>query len=129
LSTETGRIELSFTSDPRLLAGVAGAVNHVAEAVGLAENSRAELVAAVEDACQEALNQVAKEKGQVALSVEVVGDKIEAVVEYKPMGGGSASAAGGAKDARLKLDSVRRETKGDQARIILTKKIPHQNNF
>lgn len=124
MSTETGRVEISFTSDSRLLAGVAGAVNHVAEAAGLNEDARAELVAAVEDACQEALGQVGKESGNVELSVEAVDGKVEAVVEFKAAGGAAPAAARG-KNAGPKLDSVRRETNGGKTRIILSKKVPH----
>jgi hypothetical protein len=125
LSTETGRVEICFTSDSRLLAGVAGAVNHVAEAAGLDENARAELVAAVEDACQEALAEVSKENKNVALSVDVLPDRIEAAVEFKSPSGASQSPPAGGNKSRHNLDSVRRENNGGNTRIILSKKLPH----
>jgi anti-sigma regulatory factor (Ser/Thr protein kinase) len=125
LSTETGRVEIVFTSDSRLLAGVAGAVNHVAEAAGMDENARAELVAAVEDACQEALKHVAKKDCNVALKVDASDGKVEAVVEYKGAIGETAGEVVKAKaTAAQKLDSVRRETNGGRTRIILTKQVP-----
>ena len=122
---DTGRVELIFTSDPRLLAGVSGAVNHVAEAAGFSETARAELVAAVEDACQEALKEVANAKENVRLTVEPSVDGVEAVLEFKPAGSAAQNSAAVPPQSRLKLDSVRRETKGDRARIILSKKNSH----
>jgi hypothetical protein len=125
LSTETGRVEICFTSDSRLLAGVAGAVNHVAEAAGLDENARAELVAAVEDACQEALAQVSKDNKSVALSVEALPDAVEAVLEFQSPAGSSTVPPSAGNKSRHKLDSVRRENRDGNARIILSKKLPH----
>jgi hypothetical protein len=125
LSTETGRVEICFPSDSRLLAGVAGAVNHVAEAVGLDEDARAQLVAAVEDACQEALAEVSKENNNVALSVDVLPDRIEAAVEFKSPSGAPQPSPSAGNKSRHNLDSVRREAKDGNTRIILTKKIPH----
>src|ERR1017187_10638170 len=47
--TDGGKIEITLSGDSRLLAGGSGAVNHVAEAAGMDEPSRANLVAAIEE--------------------------------------------------------------------------------
>ncbi len=57
--TDNGKIEITLSSDPRLLAGVSGAVNNVAESAGMDESARANLVAAIEDACHAAFDQLA----------------------------------------------------------------------
>ena len=77
-----GKVELSISGNSRLLVGVAGAVNHVGEAAGLGDKARGDLVAAVEQACHEALDQAADKQARVALSLEVLPGKIEAVLQY-----------------------------------------------
>ncbi len=99
-------------------------MNHVAEAAGLAENSRAELVAAVEDACHEALKQVSKDEHRVVLTVEALPGKVEAVLEFKPSSDAAASFAAKSNASGQKSESVRREIAGDRARIILSKTLP-----
>jgi hypothetical protein len=115
-----GKVELSISGNSRLLVGVAGAVNHVGEAAGLGDKARGDLVAAVEQACHEALDQAADKQARVALSLEVLPGKIEAVLQYP-----TAPRAVGASERALlaKLDDVKREVNGNSTRLTLIKKI------
>jgi hypothetical protein len=122
LASETGRIELTVSGDKRLVAGVAGAVNHVAEAAGLKESARAELVAAVEDACRAALDEVSNNGNRVHLSLDNPPGKIEIVLEYKPTHDVSENARGDLA-MRARLDSVVRESTKNGTRITLQKKV------
>jgi hypothetical protein len=124
LATELGRVQLSVTADSRLLAGIAGAVNHVAEAAGLAESARADLIAAVEDICEQAIQGAAPDQRHIEISLEPRADKVEVVLEFSNAAASKdPRVQGGEEAARLHVDSVSREKSGKQTRVTLTKKI------
>lgn len=117
-------MELSISGNSRLLAGVAGAVNHVGESAGMEEKARAEFVAAVENACRLALSQAARGDSPIALSLEVLPGKIEAVLQCQMSSSSGKPAAGSGFGRELgKLDDVKLEVNGSAARLILTKKL------
>jgi len=122
LASELGRIELTVAGDKRLVAGVSGAVNHVAEAAGLKESARAELVAAVEDACRTALDEVSNNGNRVRVSLEMPPGKIEVVLEYTPTHEAKQSSSAD-KTMKAKLDGVSREKTQTGTRVTLVKKI------
>jgi hypothetical protein len=107
--TETGKVEITLSSDPRLLAGVSGAVNHVAEAAGMDESSRANLVAAIEDACHAAFDQLPEDKSTIQLMLGSAGSHIDAVLMLK----GSAA----------KSDRPEKIQRALTGRIVLVKNI------
>ena len=122
MDSENGRIELTVTGDKRLVAGVAGAVNHVAEAAGLKESARAELVAAVEDACRAALDEVTNNGNRVQVILDNPPGKIEIVLEYKPTHSAAENTRGDLA-MRTRVDSVVREATKNGTRVTLQKKV------
>lgn len=122
MDSESGRIELTVTGDKRLVAGVAGAVNHVAEAAGLKESARAELVAAVEDACRAALDEMTNNGNRVQVILDNPPGKIEIVLEYKPTHSAAENTRGDLA-MRARVDSVVREATKNGTRVTLQKKV------
>jgi hypothetical protein len=122
LDSESGRIELTVSGDKRLVAGVAGAVNHVAEAAGLKESARVELVAAVEDACRAALDEVTNNGNRVQVILDNPPGKIEIVLEYKPTHSAAENTRGDLA-MRARVDSVVRESTKNGTRVTLQKKV------
>src|SRR5579864_4764606 len=124
--TDSGRIEITLSSDPRLLAGISGAVNHVAEVAGMDESARANLVAAIEDACQAAFNQLAENESSIKMILGATGGQVEAVLLLQ------GSAAKGDRLEKVqralngRIDKVTREVRGDTVRISLVKNISTQ---
>jgi len=121
--TETGRVEIKLASDPRLLAGISGAVNHVAEVAGMDEASRANLVAAIEDACHVAFEKLAADDGSIQMILGSAGGHVEAVLLLK------GSAAKGDRPEKIqralngRIDKINREDRRDAVRILLVKNI------
>jgi len=122
LDSESGRIELTVSGDKRLVAGVAGAVNHVAEAAGLKESARVELVAAVEDACRAALDEVTNNGNRVQVILDNPPGKIEIVLEYKPTHSAAENTRGDLA-MRARVDSLVRESTKNGTRVTLQKKV------
>lgn len=123
MTTELGRVQLCVTDDPRLLAGIAGAVNHVAEAAGLGESARADLIAAVEDICEEAMQGAVPGQRRIQMTLAPLDGRIEIVIEFpSPAAAQNPRAQGREEAARLLVDSVSRENSGKQVRVTLTKK-------
>jgi hypothetical protein len=121
--TETGRLELTISSDPRLLAGVSAALYHFAEVAGLDEPAKAELVAAFEDAFHEIFGGVSQNSKPIEMSIAAPAGKIETILLFP---GDSLHAEKGEKVRKLltgKLDSVRLETSGDSSRLHLVKNL------
>jgi len=121
--TDNGKIELTLSSDPRLLAGVSGAVNHVAEVAGMDESARANLVAVIEDACHVAFDQLPEEEASIKMILGTVGGHIEATLMLQ------GSAAKGERPEKIqralngRIDKINREVCGDTVRILLVKNI------
>jgi hypothetical protein len=121
--TETGKLELTVSSDPRLLAGVTAAVTHFAEAAGLDEKAKAKLVAAFEDAFREVFSAPLRNSKPLRMTICIPAGKIEANLVFH---GVSAHAEKLEKIRSLlagKLDSARLESSGDTARLCLVKNL------
>jgi hypothetical protein len=117
------KIEMSLSSDPRLLAGVSGAVNHVAEVAGMDESARANLVAAIEDACNVAFDQLAEDEASIKMMLACSNGSVEVALTLE------GSAARGDRPEKIqralngRVDKINREVRGDSVRILLTKNI------
>ena len=123
MTTELGRVQLSVTNDSRLLAGIAGAVNHVAEVAGLGESARADLIAAVEDICEEAMQGAPVDQRRIQITLMPLDGRIEIVMEFSSHAAAKDPRAQGREEAaRLHVDSVSREHNGKDTRVTLTKK-------
>jgi len=123
---DSGKIEITLASDPRLLAGISGAVNNVAESAGMDELARANLVAAIEDACHAAFNQLAEDESSVKMILGAAGGHVEVVLLLQ------GSAAKGDRPEKVqralngRIDKISREVRGDTVRISLVKNISTQ---
>jgi hypothetical protein len=124
--TDSGKVEITLSSDPRLLAGVSGAVNNVAETAGMDESARANLVAAIEDACHAAFDQLAENESSIKMMLGASAEHVE--VELILQG----SAAKGDRPEKVqralngRIDKITREVRGDTVRISLVKNISTQ---
>jgi hypothetical protein len=124
--TENSKIEMSLSSDPRLLAGVSGAVNHVAEVAGMDESARANLVAAIEDACNVAFDHLAEDEASIKMMLGCASGSVEVALTLQ------GSAAKGDRPEKIqralngRVDKINREVRGDSVRIVLTKNISTQ---
>lgn len=83
MARETSRIELKLDRDARLTAGVTGALIHVAESAGLGAEAQADLVAAAEDACSEALRLLSAADAKLSVTIKEFTDRIEVALEYQ----------------------------------------------
>jgi hypothetical protein len=124
--TDAGKIEMTISSDPRLLAGVSGAVNHVAEVAGMDESARANLVAAIEDAFHVAFDRLAEDEASIKMTLGAGSGNVEVALSLQ------GSAAKGDRPERIqhalngRIDKINREVRGDIVRIVLTKNISTQ---
>jgi hypothetical protein len=121
--TETGKVELKFCGDSRILAGVSGAVNHLAEATGMDEPGRATLVAAIEDACQEALQVLSNCDSPIEMSLAAVNGRIEVAMAIQ----GAADPAGSAEKIQSaltgRIDRVTKAARGNKIELMLVKNL------
>jgi hypothetical protein len=119
--TETGRVELKFYEDPRIMAGVSGAVNHLAETAGMDEQGRAALVAAIEDACQESFHFFPNGGVPIEMSIAALDGRIAItlVVQHAPQHASRAEKMHHRLTERL--DRVERDSRGDTLRFTLMK--------
>jgi hypothetical protein len=114
---------MTLSSDPRLLAGVSAAVNNVAENAGMDESSRANLVAAIEDACNVAFDGLPEDDVPIQLTLGCTNGCVEAVLILR---GSAAKSDRPEKIQRAlngRIDRINREVNGDTIRIALTKNI------
>jgi hypothetical protein len=124
--TDNGKIEMTLSSDPRLLAGVSGAVNHVAEVAGMDESARANLVAAIEDACNVAFDRLAENEACVKMTLACFSGSVEVALTLE---GNAAKSDRPEKIQRAlngRIDKINREVHGDSVRILLVKNISTQ---
>jgi hypothetical protein len=117
---------MTISSDPRLLAGVSGAVNHVAEVAGMDESARANLVAAIEDAFHVAFDQLVEDEASIKMTLGAGSGNMEVVLTLQ------GSAAKGDRPEKIqralngRIDKINREVRGDMVRILLAKNISTQ---
>jgi hypothetical protein len=98
-------------------------VYHFAEAAGLNESAKAEMVAAFEDAFQEIFGGGSQSSVPIEMSIAAPTGKIEAILIFH---GDSMHDEKAEKVRKLlagKLDSVRLETSGNSSRLHLVKNL------
>ena len=127
-----GRAHLRVDNDPRLLAGLAGAVEHFAKQAQFAAEASAELVAAVEEACRETFPLLSDAHPELFVIFEVFPDRAEIILEHRgealPSAGldtflGDPDAPGGLTGLSIlsKVDRVQYNTEGGVSRTTLIK--------
>jgi len=132
VNTDHTRTELRFSRDERLLAGVRGAVEHVANRHGLAADDRIDLAVASEQACRRAFLQLDGSCDSCTVVIDDFVDRVEVSVESPPSSGpgkpGVAVKAAFAlpaddpeADIRTRVDRVDHDSSHGRARIVLTK--------
>jgi hypothetical protein len=121
--TETGKVELKFSGDSRILAGVCGAVNHLAEVSGMDEAGRAALVAAIEDACQQASDLLPNKEAPIEMSLAVVNGRIEATLVFPGVGGTAAPAEKIKRVLSGRIDRITQDVRGDSIKFTLVKNL------
>ena len=124
--TDCGKVEITLASDPRLLAGISGAVDHVAEVAGMDESARANLVAAIEDACQAAFDALPENGASIQMTLGCSGGSIEAVLMLQGIAAKGDRAEKIQRALNGRIDKISREVRGDTVRIVLVKNISTQ---
>lgn len=138
MAREIGRIELKLDRDARLTAGVTGALIHVAESAGLDAEAQANLAAAAEDACSEALRLLTA-AAKLNVTIKEFTDRIEVALEYQvqavqvgretfPLPAAEPVQPGGSSGRSLlgRVDRVLSNTHGGSSRTTLVKYIRAQ---
>ena len=119
--TESGRVDLKFTKDSRILAGVSGAVSHMADVAGMEESRRAELVAALEDALHAAFDGKFHDDSPVDMTIAPPAGHLEVVFTFH----GDSADGKRAKEIqsvlRDRLDKVTLDVAAGKSRITLVK--------
>lgn len=82
MNSEHTRTHLKLGRDPRLTAGVIGAVEHVARRAGLNGEQQARLVAAAEQTCRKVISQLDVRDPFCSVTVECFDDRIEIRFEH-----------------------------------------------
>jgi len=118
--TETGRLELKVSGDPRLLAGVSAAIDHFAEASGLRQARRAEFIAAFEDALQEAFPCPESTSKPLCLTLALPAGQLDAILVLPNTAADAGRAEAIQKKLSGKVGSVALENTPDAIRIHLT---------
>lgn len=109
------RIACTLHNDPRLIAGVAALIAHVARRAGFSERAEADLSTASMEACRETFLQLASHAGppaSITMAIEDFSDRVEVTIESS------------AKALPLKgelVDRVECETHDGRCRVTLVK--------
>jgi hypothetical protein len=130
-----GRAHLRVENDSRLLAGLAGAVEHFAHKTEFSAAATADLIAAVEEACRETFPLLTAAQPSLTLVLTAYADHVEIVIEHRgealPSAGldtflGDPSAPGGLTGLSIlsKVDRVQYNTEGGVSRTTLSKHRP-----
>ncbi len=135
MATRTTRVVLRLTNDARLVAAAGGAVGHFADHAGLDAHTRADLVAATEEACRDTFPLLTPSDPVLGVQIEGFPDRIEVTFEHHgqqvPTAGlesfiaprEEGSGAGGSSGLRLlsRVDRVKYNTEGSRSRMTLVK--------
>ena len=138
MATDPARIDFRLMSDPRLAAGVSGAVAHIAVQMGFSADEGADLAAVVGEASRDAFPLLTDPDGMVGVTLEQFPDRIEIVVEHEgqalPAAGLDTFAFPGAAEAAARglsglsllrrVDRVQYDTQGGVSRMKLIKYLP-----
>ncbi len=82
LDHEPSRLVLRLSRDPRLLAGVAGALAHIAERAGYDPRARADMAAAAEEVCRDTFPLLTEADPRLSVIIEDFADHIEVTLEH-----------------------------------------------
>ncbi len=132
---ETYRVLLKLPRDPRLVAGVGGAVGYFADRIGFDAHARADLIAAAEKTCRVTFPLLTSPDDTLDVLVEGFSDRIEVNLEHHgqavPTAGLETFAFPGTEEAtpgRLsglallaRVDRVLYDTEGNTSRMRLVK--------
>ena len=123
MADDPGRVVLKLSNHPRLVAGVAGAVGHVAARAGCDARALADLVAAAEEACRNAFSLLAAADAQLGVTIEDFPDRVEVTLEHEGQPAPGAAGPGGLSSAKLlaRVDRVQYDTQGAVSRMTLIK--------
>jgi hypothetical protein len=132
VNAEHTRTELKFSRDERLLAGVRGAVEHVANRHGLTAEERVDLGVAARQACRAAMVQLDETGSLCDVIIDDYEDRVEVSVESPrhPKSAKINSSLGSLaavpieeREAEMKkrVDRVDRDTSNGRERVILVK--------
>jgi hypothetical protein len=137
VNAEHTRTKLKLSKDERLLAGVRGAVEHVANRHSLAVEERVDLGVAAEQACRAAFVQLDETGSLCDVIIDDYRDRVEVSVESPrpPKSAKINSSRGGLtavsieeREAEMKkrVDRVDRDTSNGRERVVLVKYF-HEN--
>ncbi|HLJ41365.1 MAG TPA: hypothetical protein VKT50_07735 [Candidatus Acidoferrales bacterium] len=132
MNAEHTRTELKFSRDERLLAGVRGAVEHVANRHGLTTEERVDLGVAAGQACRAAMVQLDENGSLCDVIIDDYEDRVEVSVESPrhPKSAKIETSLGSLAAVSLeereteiekRVDRVDRDTNNGRERIILVK--------
>lgn len=132
MNAEHTRTELKLGRDERLLAGVRGAVEHVANRRGLTAEERVDLGVAAAQACRAAMVQLNETGSLCDVIIDDYEDRVEVSVESPrhPKAAGINSSRDslaatpiGEREAEMKkrVDRVDRKTSNGRERVVLVK--------
>ncbi len=135
MASDPGRVVLKLSNDPRLMAGMTGAVEHMAERAGCGARACADLIAAAEEACRDTFPLLPAADAQLAVTIEDFPDRVEVTFEYQ--GGGlpaagldtfavpGAEGVGGLSGRKLlaRVDRVQYDIQDGTSRLTLVKYI------
>jgi anti-sigma regulatory factor (Ser/Thr protein kinase) len=124
-----GRVHMRLSGDPRLVAGVGGAVQRMAERAGLGEAAAAALASATEEACQNTFPLLQPSDPFLSVGVFSFHDHLEVTVEHRgveePSAGLDTFLRGGGEttglDLMARVDRVQYDTAGGTSRTTLIK--------
>lgn len=119
MGNEPGRVVLRLSRDPRLVAGVAGAVGHVTERAGWSTRARGDLTAATEEACGRTLPLLAN-GAQLSVTIEDYPDRIEVTLEHRSRPT-QRSPESNDRDLLACVDRVEHSSSGGVSRTTLIK--------
>lgn len=124
MASESNRVVLRLGRDPRLVGAVGGAVGHFAERAGLDPQTQADLVAAAEELCRQALPLLTGLSSVLEAAVEDFHDRIEVTLAYQgeTLSGAVSKIKG--MGLLMRVDRVLYDTKGGISRTTLVKFVP-----
>jgi anti-sigma regulatory factor (Ser/Thr protein kinase) len=131
------RIQCTLQNDPRLIAGVAAVVAHVARRAGLSGRAEEDVSTAAAEACREAFllcNRPGAPSSSIQLAIADLSDRVEVTIESSggalPAAGPPAPLKGAAAKAGKGIgkplggdlvERVERETRDGRTRVTLVK--------
>lgn len=135
MTTEPNRVSLRFANDPRLLRGVAGAVEHFAQRAGLKEAAQRDLIEATQQACETTFPLLQATDELLLVAIEDFADRVEVTLEHHgealPTAGLETFAGFGGEGGQpgdlsgivlmSRVDRVLYDTQGDTSRMTLVK--------